>query len=170
MKKLSLLAVLALSLAAVPASAKDHPGQGQGQDQAQKHAAKAQKCAAHDVGYVAGGKLVSAALTKNDDGTYSGDLTIAVSRANHHGKADKATSHTYTLDHARVNLHGQDPAALVPGSRAFVLGRTSVLRKKCDQTGFVATTTIRKADVKAPKTDKPAGTETETPESASASS
>jgi hypothetical protein len=176
MKKISIAAALALALAAVPAAAKDHPGQGHGnaaKPEQAAHPGKSHKCTAHGRGYVAGGKLVSATLTKNDDGTYSGQLTITVVRANHHAKPAKGTDQTYTLDHARVNLHGQDPAALKPGSPAFVLGKVTFLAKKCDQTGFTATTTIRKADIKAPKaaktdsTDAQKPAETEAPETSS---
>ena len=148
MKKLVLTAVLALAVFVVPAAAKDHPGHGAAP---KTHPAQSHKCKPHKVGYVASGTLESATLTKNDDGTYSGQLTVTVAHTNHHAKADKGTSKTYALDHARVNLHGQDPAALAPGSRVHLIGKVTTLVKKCDQTGFTAATTIRKADIKAPK-------------------
>ncbi len=158
MKTLVLIAVLALAVFVVPAPAKDHPGHG---GAPKTHPAKSHKCTAHKVGYVAAGTLESATLAKNDDGTYSGQMTVKVLRTNHHAKADKGTSKTYTLDHARVNLHDQDPAALKPGSRVHLVGRTTKLAKRCDQTGFAPETTIRKANVKAPKTaEEPAPAET----------
>lgn len=168
MKKLALTTALALAALAVPAAAKDHPDHG---SKAKAHAehgqsqdAKAHKCKLHGVGYVVGGTLESGTLTKNADGTYDGTLTVKVAQANHHAVADKATSKTYTLDDARVNLHGQDPAALKPGSRVKLQGKVTKLNKKCDQTGFTATTTVKKASIKDPKAaeDKPAETETET--------
>lgn len=152
MKKLILTAVLALAVFVVPAAAKDHPGHGAAPE---SHPATSHKCKPHKVGYVASGTLESATLTKNADGTYSGQMTVKVAHTNHHAKADDGTSKTYMLDHARVNLHGQDPAALAPGSRVHVNGKVTSLAKKCDQTGFTAETTIRKADVKAPEAPQP---------------
>lgn len=172
MKKLALTTALALAALAVPAAAKDHPGQGdeaKAQHAKSEHgksqAAKARRCEPHGVAYVAGGTLVSGSLTKNANGTYDGQLTVQVTQANHHATADKATSKTYTLDDARVNLHGQDPVALKAGSRVKLQGRITRLNKKCEQTAFTATTTIKKASIKDPKSaeDKPAETETETP-------
>ena len=94
---------------------------------------------------------MSGSLTRNSDGTYSGTLTVHVTSANHHAKADKGTDKSYTLDHAKTNLHGEDPGALVAGSRVKLKGTITTLAKKCDQTGFTSTTTIRKANIKPPK-------------------
>ena len=168
MKKLALTTALALAALAVPAAAKDHPDHGNKAKAKTEHGksqqAKARKCKAHGIAYVAGGTLESGTLTKNADGTYDGTLTVKVAQANHHAKADKTTSKTYTLDDARVNLHGQDPAALKPGSRVKLQGKVTKLNKKCDQTAFTATTTIKKASIKDPKAaDAPAETETEKP-------
>jgi hypothetical protein len=166
MKKLALTTALALAALAGPAAAKDHPDHGNRAraqaEHGQSQPAKARKCTAHGVAYVVAGTLDSGALTANPDGTYDGTLTITVAHANHHAKADKTTSRSYTLDHARVNLHGQDPAALKPGSRVKLQGRITKLNKKCDQTAFTATTTIKRADIKDPKAaeDKPAEAET----------
>lgn len=157
MKKIALTAVLALAVSVVPAAAKEHPGRGDKAKTKAEHVkpeskAKSRKCKVHGAAYVVGGTLESGTLTPNADGTYDGTLTIAVSQANHHAKADKATSKTYTLDDARVNLHGTDPAAaLTPGSRVKLQGKLTRLAKKCDQTGSAATTTIRKASIKDPK-------------------
>jgi hypothetical protein len=171
MKKLALTTVLALAALAVPAAAKDHPDhvdKAKGKAKAEhghSEQAKTRACKMHGTAYVAGGTLESGSLTKNADGTYDGTLTVKVSQANHHARADKATSKAYTLDDARVNLHGQDPAALAPGSRVKLQGKVTKLNKRCDQSAFTATTTIRKASVKAAKAaeDKPAETETEKP-------
>lgn len=136
MKKIAILAVLALAALVSPVQAKG-PGDH----------AKAHKCKPHAVAYRVAGTLVSGALTKNDDGTYSGDLTVHVTRANHHARADKGTDKSYTLDHAKVNLHDQDPAALPAGSRVKLKGKVTQLGKKCDQTGFTAATTINRANI-----------------------
>jgi hypothetical protein len=176
MKKLALTTALALAAIAVPAAAKDRPEHGAGAKTKTEHGqkakgqakAKARMCKVHGIAYVAGGTLESGALTKNADGSYDGTLTVKVARTNHHARADNATSRTYTLDDARVNLHGQDPAALKAGSRVKLQGKVAKLGRKCDQSAFTATTTIRKASIKDPQAaeDKPAetGTETEKPE------
>lgn len=122
------------------------------------HPPKSHKCTPHAVAYRVGGTLVSGSLTQ-DAGTkktYSGTLTVHVVRANKHAKADKGTDKAYTLDHARVHLGKLDPAALPVGGRTNLKGTITTLAKKCDQTGFTPTVTIKKADIKAPKPPKPA--------------
>jgi hypothetical protein len=146
LKKLTLLAALALVALVGPAQAEkpDHPGKSH------NHPGKSHKCVAHKVAYRVGGTLVSGSLTQNSDGTYSGTLVVHVTNANHHAKADKGTDKSYTLDHAKAKLHGEAPGALVAGSRVNLKGSITTLAKKCDQTGFTATTTIRKANIKPP--------------------
>jgi hypothetical protein len=141
LKRFVLLAVMALvALAvAIPAAAKSPPP-------------KSHKCKPHAVSYRVAGTLLSGALTANADGTYSGTLTVHVTRANHHAKADKGTDKGYTLDHAKVKLHGENPAALTAGSRVHLKGTITTLAKKCDQTGFTPTVTIKKAVIHPPKT------------------
>jgi hypothetical protein len=43
---------------------------------------KAQKCQPHAVAYIVSGTLVSGWLTANSDATYSGSLTVQVTKAN----------------------------------------------------------------------------------------
>jgi hypothetical protein len=170
MKKLALTTALALAALAGPAAAKDHPDHGNKAhaqaEHGQSQQGKARRCTAHGAAYVVGGTLDSGTLTANPDGTYDGTLTVKVAQANHHARADRTTSRAYTLDHARVNLHGQDPAALKPGSRVKLQGKVTKLNRKCDQSAFTATTTIRRASIKDPKAaateDKSSATETET--------
>ena len=91
--------------------------------------------------------------------TYSGDVTIDVTRANRHARADKGTTKTYALDHARVLLALDDQngdgsvdlADVLPGSRAKVIGTITRLNRRCDQTGFTPVLRIRKLIVHAPK-------------------
>jgi hypothetical protein len=139
-KKLFVFAVLALTGLAVtaPVHAKSHPPQSH-------------KCKPHAVSYRAAGKLVSGSLTANSDGTLSGTLIVHVTSTNHHAKADKGTDKSYTLDHVKAKLHGENPAALVASSRVKLKGTITTLSKKCDQTGFTATTTIKRIDIKPPK-------------------
>jgi hypothetical protein len=141
-KTLVALAVLAMAVLVGPATAK----QAKPTPPPTSH-----KCQPHSVAYVVSGKLVSGSLTKNSDGTYSGDLTVHVNKTNRHARDVKGTDQTYTLDHAKAKLHGEDPAALVTDSRVKLRGKITTLAKKCDQTGFTPTITIRKADIKPPK-------------------
>jgi hypothetical protein len=138
LKKFVLLAVAALAVA-IPAGAKSAPPHSH-------------KCKPHAVSYRVAGTLLSGALTSNPDGTYSGTLTVHVMSANHHAKADKGTDKAYTLDHAKVKLHGENPAALTAGSRVHLKGTITTLAKKCDHTGFTPTVTIKKAVIHPPTT------------------
>jgi len=117
------------------------------------------RCTPHSVGYVAEGTLVSDTLTKNADGSYSGELVVEVTHTNHHA-ADKGKT-VYTLTNARLTLAVSDVNKdgsvgtddLVPGDRTHVIGRITTLRHNCSQTEFKATTTVRHVvfhDVKPP--------------------
>jgi hypothetical protein len=152
MKRISLAALLAASLVA-PAQASKPP-----------HPAKSHKCQPHKVAYVARGTLVSQSLTqtaggstaKRSDDRYSGDLTVDVTKTNRHAK--KGTQ-SYTLADARVKFHVPDRTGdgkrnqddLLAGDRVKLIGKITALSKKCDQTGFTPTVTIRKVEFKAPK-------------------
>jgi len=135
-----MLAVSAFAILAVPAAglAKGPPS-------------SAQKCQPHTIAYVASGTLVSGSLTANSNGTYSGSLVVHVTNVNHHAKAAKGPATTFTLTNAKVKLHGANPAALTANSRVNLSGTITTLAKKCNQTGFTATVTIRRADIKPPK-------------------
>jgi hypothetical protein len=140
------------------------------------HPAQSHKCKPHRVAYVAAGLLVDQTLVLDggeptptiatasaagDHGsrpTYSGDVTIDVKRTNRHARADKGTTKTYALDHARVLLGLSDQNGdgvvdlgdVVPGSRAKVIGKVTQLAKRCDQTGFTPELRIRKLILHAP--------------------
>jgi pyruvate/2-oxoglutarate dehydrogenase complex dihydrolipoamide acyltransferase (E2) component len=157
MNRITPIAVLASLALVAPAAAHDkpdHQAKPQKAPNAHKPAAPAtsHKCRPHAVAYRVAGTLVSGTLTRNDDGTYSGALVVHVSGANHHARADKGTDKSYTLDHVKVNLHGQDPAALAANSRVKLKGKVTKLAKRCDATGFTSTLTIRRASIKPPKT------------------
>jgi hypothetical protein len=138
MKKLVLIGLIGVLAVAVPATAKP------------SHPAKSHKCVPHEVSYEASGTLVSSALTKNTDGTYTGTLTVHVTRTNHHASADKGTDVAYALTAARVRFgHGvSNPPAM--GDRVKVIGKVTSLAKKCDQTGFTRTVTVRRVVIHLP--------------------
>jgi hypothetical protein len=123
-------------------------GKGKGSHPGQSH-----KCMPHKVGYVASGTLESWTLNENTDGTYSGEVEVKVTHTNHHAKGDneKTTKYPVTKVHvtfggiADTNKDGKiTPADLAKGDRVKVIGKITSLSKKCSQTGFTATTTIRK--------------------------
>ena len=76
---------------------------------------------------------------------------MQVTRANKAAKSATGTQQTYTLTNARLRLHGEDPSALTADSRVKLKGTITTLAKKCDQTGFTPTVTIKKGTVKPPK-------------------
>jgi hypothetical protein len=108
------------------------------------------KCKPHKVGYVASGTLVSETLTKNADGSYSGEVTVEVKRTNHHAKTDKGTK-VYKLENVHLTFGLADTNSdgsvglddLKAGDRVTLLGHVTTLAKNCSQTGFTAATTIR---------------------------
>jgi len=139
-------------LAAVVAAVAVAPVQAKGPAPKPPTPPKAQKCQPHPVAYVVSGKLNSGTLTANADGTYSGSLSVHVTRTDKHApKAIKGTDVSYTLANAKVKLHGENPAALTAQSRVHLEGTITTLAKKCNQTGFTAVVTIKKADIKPPK-------------------
>jgi hypothetical protein len=149
MRRIAIAALAVVAVVAVPAQAK--PGNSHGQSH---------KCTAHTVGYNASGTLVSEALTqtrgadtpRRSDDRYSGTLTVTVKKANHQGATG---DQSYTLDNARVKFYdaNHDGTADQPkaGDRVKLQGTTTRLGKKCDQTGFTPTTTIRRVSFKPAK-------------------
>jgi len=156
-----------IALAACAAALTTTPAWAHGRDDHPTHPARSHKCTPHKVGYVAAGTLRSqtlvvdaaAAEDSTPKPTYSGDVTIDVTRANRQARADKGTTKTYTLDHARVLLALSDQNGdgrvdlgdVVPGSLAKVIGKVTKLNRQCDQTGFTPQLTIQKLIVHAPK-------------------
>jgi hypothetical protein len=122
------------------------------------HPGNSHKCKPHGVGYVASGTLVSQTLTKNADGTYSGEATVKVTHTNHHALGDLNTTKTYKLERVHVTFGLADtnsdgsvgPDDLKEGDRVKLIGKITALAKKCSQSGFTATTTIRKVVFHAP--------------------
>jgi hypothetical protein len=137
MKKIAVLGTLGLLAIVVSAQAAPHysPAPPPG----------SHRCLPHNVGYNASGTLVSAALTAEEHGRYSGTLEVNVARANHHASTGEET---FTLAGAKVKFHhGVDPAAPAPGSRVKLHGKITKLSKHCPSDGFSPTITIKKVDV-----------------------
>jgi hypothetical protein len=140
----------------------EHPGHPQypGHPKHPSHPGKSHKCMPRTVTYVVSGTLVSQTLSKNPDGTYSGDVTINVTRTNRHAADDEGMTKTYTLTDARVKLDLADVNHdgsvglddLVAGDRVKVIASITTLSKKCDQSSFTAQMTIRKVIFHAPVT------------------
>jgi hypothetical protein len=154
MKRIALAVALAAGAVAVPAAQAHNDGSAHGHS-GNQHGAKSHKCRAHRVGFVVRGTVVSQTLARNDDGTYSGDVVVQVTRANHHARAQSGDPqpHTYTLDHAKARFHVSDQQAadgtvdqsdVVAGDRVELAGKVTKLHKRCDQTGFIAAVTIRR--------------------------
>jgi hypothetical protein len=150
---ISLVAGAALTAAPALATKPQHP------DHPAKPANPA-KCKTHNVGYNAKGILVSQALTqtagadtatKHDD-RYSGDVVVNVTKANH--KAPEGEQ-TFTLTNAKVSWYdaNKDGTADVPaaGDRVSLHGKITKLAKKCDQTGFTPTVTVKSISFKQAK-------------------
>jgi hypothetical protein len=144
-------ALVAAAGVVAPAQA-DKPAKSKTEHQATTKSPKRDRCDPRRVGYNASGKLVSSALTKGEDGRYSGTIVVDVKRANH--RAPKGTQ-TFTLENARVRFGKDvDPAAPAPGSRVKLHGKTTKLHKGCPTEGFTATTTIRNVSIKKAKEQK----------------
>jgi hypothetical protein len=159
MRKILISLVAGAALTAAPALATkpqhpDHPAKP-------TKPATPSKCKTHNVGYNAKGILVSQALTqtqgtatltdKSDD-RYSGDVSVNVTKANH--KAPKGVQ-TFTLTNAKVSWYdaNNDGTADVPaaGDTVGIHGKITKLSKKCDQTGFTPTVTVKKLSFKQAK-------------------
>jgi hypothetical protein len=118
------------------------------------------KCKPHKVGYVASGTLVSQTLTKNADGTYSGEVTVEVTHVNRHAKGENKSTKTYKVENVHVTFGLADTNTdgstglddLAKGDRVKLLGHITALAKHCSHTGFTATTTIRHLVFHAPVT------------------
>ena len=132
--------------------------EGKGNQGKPSHPGSSHKCKPHKVAYVASGKLVSQTLTKNADGSYSGEVTVEVKRTNHHAASDQGTTKTYKPENVHVTFGLADTNGdgsvglddLKAGDRVRLIGKITALAKKCSQSGFTATTTIREIVFNAP--------------------
>ncbi len=155
MRRISLLALalMAITVAvAVPAqAAKKGPTGPTGPT--------SNKCQPHAVSYVVSGKLTVVGALAADPApakTYSGTLTVYVTKTNNHAKADKSLTKTYTVSHANVSFGaGVNKTSPVAGGKVNLKGTITTLASKCSQTGFTPTITITKVEIHRTKTPKP---------------
>jgi hypothetical protein len=113
------------------------------------------KCAAHKSAYIASGQFVSWAATQSANGTWTGTLTVHVTRSNHHGKSANGTDVTYTLSDTKVTFgEGANPPAA--GDPVKLIGKVSEVARKCTQPGSAPQITVRKVHIRAAKS-KPTG-------------
>jgi hypothetical protein len=164
MRKILISLVAGAALTAAPALATkpqhpDHPAKPA--KPAKPNHGTSNKCKTQNVGYNAKGVLVSQALTqtqgtatptdKSDD-RYSGDVAVNVTKANH--KAPTGAQ-TFTLTDAKVSWYDAngDGTADVPaaGDTVGIHGKITKLSKKCAQTGFTPTVTVKKLSFKQAK-------------------
>jgi len=125
----------------------DHTHTGQ-----PSHPGHSHRCAPHRVAYVAAGTLLGQTLSKDASAdTYSGNLEVAVKHTNHHAALDRNTTKTYNVEHVRVtfaladinNDGGVGLDDVLANDQVRLIGKIASLSKKCDQTGFTPTLTIR---------------------------
>src|ERR1700693_869415 len=115
--------------------------------------APSHKCTAHKVAYTVSGTFVSWAATLTGTDTYTGTITINVTKANHHAKPQKGTPHTYTLTNTKVTFgKGANPPAA--GDRVVLIGKITEVAKKCTDQSAAGTITIGKGDISVPKPKK----------------
>jgi hypothetical protein len=149
--KLGALIATGALVIAVPAAAKTHPAHPA---HPATHSGKAHKCTAHKVAYIVFGNFVSWSVTATGNGRYSGTITLDVKRTNHHAKGDKgATNKTYSLNDTRVRFgDGANPPAA--GDLVKLIGKITVVGKKCSDQTAAGTITVRKLDISVPKHTK----------------
>jgi hypothetical protein len=158
MKKLATIGVLATGVFVLPAQAKPpHP----------THPAHPNSCAVHNVGYKAGGTLVSQNLgqsqgaltaTKKDDRYSGNDVVVDVKKANHH--APKGVQ-TFSLTNAKAGFHVPDRNSdgkrneldLRANDRVTLHGKITRVHRGCSGT---PTITVNRVDFNKPKPAHPA--------------
>jgi hypothetical protein len=119
---------------------------------------KSHKCASHNVGYVATGSLEAQTLTENSDGTFSGELEVLVAHTNHHAAREEGKVVTYTANDAHLTFGLADTNSdggvglddLAKGDRVQLLGRISVLVKKCPSGEFTQVMKVHRIVFHAP--------------------
>jgi hypothetical protein len=130
----------------------NHGADNQGNSNTPSHPSQSHKCRSHKVAYVASGALVSQTLARNADGSYSGELTVKITHTNHHAIGDNGTTKAYKVENVHVTFALADTNNdgsvglddLKEGDGARLIGKITTLAKRCSQSGFTSTTTIRR--------------------------
>jgi hypothetical protein len=136
----------------------NHGAENPGSSHTPSPPGQSHKCTPHKVAYVASGTLVSQTLTKNANGTYSGEATIKVTHTNHHAIGDEGATKAYKVEDVHVTFALTDTNNdgsvglddLEEGDRVRLIGKITTLAKRCSQSGFTSTTTIRRIVFHAP--------------------
>jgi hypothetical protein len=111
---------------------------------------KSHKCSAHEDAYTVSGSFESWSVSPGaKPGTYTGTITIDVTKGNHHAKGQTGPQ-TYTLDNTKVKLRkrANPPTA---GDRVKLIGKITTIAKKCTDQSGAGTITVKKVDIKPPK-------------------
>lgn len=149
MRKFAALGILAAGALAVAApagaTATHHPHPA--------HPVKSHKCVAHRAAYIVSGTLVSWNATKTSEDTYTGAITVHVSKANHHAAGARGSDVTYTLDQSKVLL-GKSATPPVAGARVKLIGKITVAAKKCTDQSGAGTINVRQVDIHAVEANK----------------
>ena len=129
--KIGTIAAVGALIAAVPATA--HPGgngNGNGGQSGQSH-----KCQSHNRAYVESGTVDSttaATMVQNPDGTWTGTLTVDVTRTNHAAKADRGQTVTYTFTSAQLDVRFDGgETTFAAGDQVKLIGKIAAVGKNC---------------------------------------
>jgi hypothetical protein len=144
-----------------PGQTKDADEHGTTKHGAPTSPGKSHKCKQHGVAYVVSGTLETPTpekptLVKNEDGTYSGEISLKeIKQTNHHAKGAK---NPFTVKNVHVTFGLADTNNdgsvglddLKEGDGVKLIGKITTLAKRCDHTGFTPTVTFRKVVFTAP--------------------
>jgi hypothetical protein len=147
--------------AAVPAIAKTHPSHpshpshpatSNRSSGTSSSSTTSSKCTLHNVAYIASGTVATWAATQTGtNNTWDGAISITVTRANHHAKQNPMGG-SYMLTNARVRLGKGVTNPPAAGDRVVLIGKITEAAKKCGSVTGAGVVTVRKVDVKTPKT------------------
>ena len=114
------------------------------------HPPRSHKCASHDAAYIASGQFVSWTAMQSGTGTWTGTITVHMTRSNHHAGNAQGTDVMYTLNNTNVTFgDGADPPA--GGDPVHLVGKVSEVARHCAQPGTASSVTIRRLHIRAAK-------------------
>ena len=140
--KLALLGAAAILATAVPALA--HPRDaGHRAPSRDSHPTTSHECTAHHEAYEVWGTFVSWSATPGTNGKFTGTITVAVTKANHHAAAAKGTTVTYNLSNTEVTM-GNGITAPTTTDHVRLIGKVTAVTHRCSDQSAAGTITIRK--------------------------